>query len=45
MSPIDQQARCALVYLLDECCEDPYETFKLQVLAQLMFEGQNSLMY
>lgn len=45
MSPADQQARCAIVYLLHECSQDPYESFKLQVLAQLMFEGPNSLMY
>lgn len=26
-------------------CEDPYETFKLQILENLLFEGPNSLFY
>jgi Zn-dependent M16 (insulinase) family peptidase len=26
-------------------CEDPYETFKLQILSVLLFEGPNSAFY
>ena len=31
--------------MVHECCSDPYETFKMQVLAALMLEGPNSLFY
>ena len=45
MSAPETQAKLGLIYLCNEMCEDPYETFKLQILAHLLFEGPNSLFY
>ena len=45
MSPADQQVRAAVAFMVHECCADPYETFKMQVLAALMLDGPNSLFY
>lgn len=45
MSAPDTQAKLALTFLCNEMCVDAYETFKLQILAELLFEGPNSLFY
>jgi len=34
-----------ITYVCNEMAEDPYETFKMQILSDLLFDGPNSLFY
>ena len=45
MSEKDTQAKMCVTYVCNEMCTDPYETFKLQILSAMVFEGPNSLLY
>jgi presequence protease len=45
MSPAESQAKMGITFVCNQMCDDPYETFKLQVLSALLFEGPNSLFY
>ena len=45
MSPPETQAKMGITYICNEMCTDPYETFKLQILSHLLFEGPNSTFY
>ena len=45
MSQPEAQAKIGITYVCNEMCKDPYETFKLQILSHLLFEGPNSLFY
>ena len=45
MSEADKQAKMGITFVCNEMCQDPYETFKLQILSELLFEGPNSVFY
>jgi len=38
-------SKMALTYLCNEMSVDPYESFKLQVLEKILFEGVSSIFY
>ena len=45
MSEAESQVKFGLTYVCNEMAEDPYETFKLQILERQLFEGPTSLFY
>ena len=45
MSSPEQQFKMCLSYLCNEMGVDPYETFKMQILSELLFEGPNAVFY
>ena len=43
--PLELQAKLGFVYLCNETSGEPYESFKLQILDKMLFEGPSSIMY
>lgn len=45
MSPEETQAKFGITYICNEGSDDSYETFKLEILSELLFKGPNSPFY
>ena len=45
MSPEETQAKFGITFICNEGAEDSYETFKLEILSELLFQGPNSPFY